>query len=162
MADDFENIYDIEDMDDQEIEDLIVQELREYPDLDADSIQVRVEDGFVTLGGRAGTEQEMQEVEHIVSDILGIRDYSNEIVVDEVARAEYSAAADEAAAEAAEESSPLGDRQTATEDTAGHLLEHLESEMLGTRDVQEAVGEALPYNPPDHPLQEGTWSEENH
>jgi hypothetical protein len=162
MADDYENLYDIEDMDDQEIEDLIVQELREYPDLDVDSLEVRVEDGFVTLGGRAGTEQEMQEVEHIVSDVLGIRDYSNEIVVDENNRAQYSEAADEAVAQAEAESSPLGDRQSLTQDEAGHLFEHLESEMRGTRDVQEAIGEALPYNPADHPLQDGTWSEENH
>lgn len=162
MAEDFEHIYDIEHMDDQEIEDLIVEQLREYPDLDVDSIDVRVEGGFVTLGGRTGTEQEMQEVEHIVSDVLGIRDYSNEIVVDEVVRGEYSAAADDAAAEDAEDASPLGDPQPATSDTAGHLLENLEADMHGTRDMQEAIGEGQSYNPPDHPLQEGTWSEENH
>ncbi|MBX6363728.1 MAG: BON domain-containing protein [Gemmatimonadetes bacterium] len=162
MADDFENIYDIEHMDDQEIEDLIVQQLREYPDLDVDSIEVRVQGGFVTLGGRTGTEQEMQEVEHVVSDVLGIRDYSNEIVVDEVMRAEYSAAADDAAAADAADASPLGDPQPATSDTAAHLLENLEADMHGTRDMQEAISEGQSYNPPDHPLQEGTWSEENH
>lgn len=162
MADDFEDLYDIDAMDDQEIEDLIVQQIREYPDLDADLIDVRVERGFVTLAGRVGTEQEMQEVGQIVSDVLGIRDYSNEIVIDELRRAEYSDAADEANAQDAEVESQLGEGNEATTDTAAHLMQDVEAEMHGTHDPSQAVEGAIPYRPADRPIQEGSWSEENH
>ncbi len=77
MPRDYENLYNIENMGDQEIADLISQELREYPDVDVDDLDIRVEEGFVTLGGRVGTEHELQVVAQVVGDLLGVRTYSN-------------------------------------------------------------------------------------
>ena len=82
MPRDYENLYNIENMGDQEIADLISQELREYPDVDVDDLDIRVQEGFVTLGGRVGTEQELQVVSQVVSDVLGIRTYSQKPAFD--------------------------------------------------------------------------------
>ncbi len=162
MPRDFENLYDIEHMGDQEIADLISQELTEYPDLDVDDIDIRVEDGFVTLGGRVGTEQELQVVAQVVGDVLGIRTYSNEIIIDEVRRGEMPEAADEEAARDAEATPQLGRAAEQTSDTSDHLVEHLDEEMYSTHDIQKAIQQGMNYEAPDRPVQEGSWSEENH
>jgi hypothetical protein len=162
MERDFENIHDIDNLDDQELKDLIVQELGEYGDIDPDLVEVRVVEGQVTLGGRVGTEQEWQEIEHVVTDLIGVERYTNEIVVDELMRAEQPEAADDAVAEEREAQPILGKRPVITEDSASHLVEDLESEMYGTQDVQQAIEEGRSYEPPEGPVQEGTFSRENH
>ena len=162
MPRDYENLYNIENMGDQEIADLISQELREYPDVDVDDLDIRVQEGFVTLGGRVGTEQELQVVSQVVSDVLGIRTYSNEIVIDEVRRAEMPEAADEEVAQDATAAEQMGREADRTSDTADHLLEHLDEELYSTHDVQQAIEQGLNYEAPDRPMQEGNWSEENH
>ena len=47
MADDFEDLYDLDSLDDTSVYDLILQELHEYPDLDPDLVDIQVENGFV-------------------------------------------------------------------------------------------------------------------
>ena len=47
MADDYERIFDIENMTDGELRDLVCQELREYPDIDPDLVDVSVTAGVV-------------------------------------------------------------------------------------------------------------------
>lgn len=162
MPGDFEDLYDLENMDDAEIASLILEELGEYPDLDPDRVDVQVEDGFVTLAGRVGTEQELQEIEFVISDVLGIANYSNELVVDELVRVEYNAGADDAVAEDEEVESQLGEEGRATEPTADHLLEDIVGELYGTHDAQRAIERGEAYEAPDRPVQEGGWSEENH
>lgn len=162
MATDYEDLFDVDNMDDDEIEDLIREELESYPELDPEPLNIEVEEGFVTLGGRVGTEEELQLVEHAVSDVLGIANYSNELVVDELTRAEHDEGADVAAVEDAEVEDDLGESGRVTEPTADHLIEDLESEMYGTHDVHKAIERGTAYEPPDRPPQEGTWSEENH
>lgn len=49
-----------------------------------------------------------------------------------------------------------------TSDEAQHLIEDVEGEQFGTDDVGTAVEQGLSYNPPDSPVQEGSWSKENH
>src|SRR5688500_5588469 len=107
MAGDFENLHDIENLDDNELKQLILQQINEYPGLDADLIEIRVENHGVILNGRVGTEQELQQIEHVVSDLLGVEDVRNDVVVDELMRADSSEAADEAASEAAAEQPAL-------------------------------------------------------
>ncbi|MFW6079085.1 MAG: BON domain-containing protein, partial [Gemmatimonadota bacterium] len=159
MPNDYEDLFDVDDMDDEEIEDLILEEFDTYPELDADVLDVRVEDGFVTLAGRVGTEEELQLVEHVVSDLLGIANYSNEVIVAELARAEYDEAADVAATEDAETEDELGENGRTTDPSADHLVEDLEGELYGTHDLQKAIERGMTYEPPDRPVQEGTWSE---
>ncbi len=162
MPRDYENVHRIQDMDDQELSDLIVQELTEYPDVDADDVEVRVERGFVTLGGRVGTEYELQVVSHVVTDVLGIQHLSNEILIDEARRAQLPEAADEEVAMEGETLSQIGGTDDHASDTAEHLLEHLKEELYSSHDLQQSIQQGYDYEPPDEPIQEGYWSEENH
>ena len=162
MADDFEDLYDLDSLDDTSVYDLILQELHEYPDLDPDLVDIQVENGFVTLSGRVGTEQELQVIEHILTDVLGIANYSNELVIDELARAEAPEGADDAVIEDEEVEAQLGEEGDRTETTADHLFEDLPGELWGTHDLQKAIEQGEAYEPPDRPIQEGSWSEERH
>lgn len=162
MAKDFENVYDLEDMDDRELHDLVVQKLSESGDLDVDRIEVRVEDGRVLLEGRVGTEQELQQIEQVVTDVLGIVDTTNDIVVDELVRGERSGAADVAAVEDARAEPALGDGGQRTSDTADHLMADTESDQFGTGDPGAATERGFSYNPPTGPTQEGSRSRETH
>jgi hypothetical protein len=162
MAEDYERIFDIENMSDDDLRELVCQELREYPDLDPDLVDVNVQDGAVRLSGRVGTEQELQTIEHIVTDLLGVAEVNNDIIIDEIVRGERAVAADDALAEQAEADPQLGTGAERTEDSAKHLLGDVEAELYGTHDVQEAVQDGLAYEPPDRHIQEGTWSRENH
>ena len=50
--------YDFAEMSDDEVYDLVVQHLGEYPELDVGWIEVRVSGGQVTLAGRVGSDAE--------------------------------------------------------------------------------------------------------
>jgi hypothetical protein len=159
MAHDYENIHDIESMDDNEVRSLIEQELSENPDVDPADVAVGVKDGMVTLEGRVGTEQEYQAVERVVTDLLGMKDVRNDLIVDELRRGEQPNAADDAAGARAGRdsgSSGAGDR---TSDEAQHLMNNVAGEQFGTSDVGEAVEQGYSYNPPDNPVQEGSSRE---
>lgn len=158
---DYEDLYSIGDLDDEELHDLIVQELSEYPELDPDLLDIQVEDGFVTLAGRVGSEAEVQEIEQVIGDVLGIANYSNEVVVDELVRVEQSEAADEAVAEDREVEAQTGEEGELTDAQADHLIEDLPGQLYGTHNVQAAISRGEAYEPPDRPVQEGSWSEEN-
>lgn len=161
---DYEDLYDLDNLDDDEIYDLIVQQFEEYGDIDLDLIDILVDGGFITLSGRVGTEHELQVVEQILTDVLGVQNYSNEVVIADLARTELSEAADDARFEvdAAEVVSPLGEGDDRTDPQAAHLLENIAGELYGTHDLQRAIEQGEAYEAPDRPLQEGSWSEENH
>jgi hypothetical protein len=163
MAHDFEDLHDIDALDDGELHDLIRQEMEDMPELDPDDVEVQVSAGAVTLAGRVGTEQELQRVEQLVADVLGIRNYRNEIVVDALVRGEAPQAADDAAAERPSDVEPhpggVGER---TSDTADHLIEDLAGESHGTEDVGRAIERGIAYEPPTRPVQEGHRSAEDH
>ncbi len=162
MERDFENMNDVDNLDDRELKDLIIQELKEFGDIDSDLVDVQVAQGIVTLSGRVGTEQEFQEIGHVVTDLLGLERVTNEMVIDELMRHEAPEAADDAAAEERDSDPILGKRTNVTEDSASHLVEDLDAEMYGTRDVKRATEEGLSYEPPEGPMQEGSLSGENH
>ena len=164
MADEFDDLYDIANLDDRELKDLVLQELREYPDIDVDLVEVAVERGKVHLTGRVGTEQEVQTVEHVVTDLLGVERVTNELVVFDAVRGERNEAADDAYVEEMEADPQLsaGPGIANTSDTAQHLVEDLEAEHFGTHDPQEAVERGTTYEPPDRAIQQGTYSIEDH
>lgn len=162
MAEGYEDVYDLDSMDDAEVRDLIRQQFEEYPEFDAQRIEITVEDGFVTLSGRVGTEMELQRAEAIVADVLGIKEFSNELVIDELTRGELSEAADEAVAQDSEATDVMGGGGEQTEPSAEHLLEDTETELYGTQDMGDAIEQGKSYNPPDRPTQMGTRSVENH
>jgi hypothetical protein len=162
MARDFEEVYDIEDMDDDELRELVIQKLNESADWDADLVDVRVDEGHVQLEGRVGTEQELQQIEQIVTDVLGISELTNDLVIDELVRGERSAAADEAAVEDARAEPVLGEGGHRTADTADHLMADTDADQFGTADPKEATERGFSYNPPQRPTQEGIRSRETH
>lgn len=164
MAREYDDLHDIANLDDSEIKDLVLQELAEYPDIDADLVEVNVDGGQVRLSGRVGTEQEVQTVEQVVTDVLGIQDVRNELVIFDAVRGQRSEAADDALVEEME-SDPqfsVGAGSAITSDTAQHLVEDLEAEHFGTHNVQEAVERGTAYEPPDRGIQQGSYSIEDH
>lgn len=162
MPRDYEDVEGLDQLNDRDLRERIEQEFEEYPELEGALVEVRVDQGQVTLAGRVGSESEYQQLEHIVTDVLGIKDVSNELVVDELVRAEYSEAADEARAQRIRAGGPAAAASDATSDTADHLLEDTASEQFGTRDMREAIERGHSYQPPPGPIQEGTESRENH
>lgn len=162
MARDYEDIDHRDSLDDEELRDRIIQEFEEHDDLDTDLVEVRVTDGSITLSGRVGTESELQRFEHVVTDVLGLRDVSNEIVVDELVRAEQSEAADEAAVRSVSPGGATRGGADRTEDSAEHLLRDTAAEQYGTDDVREAIERGYTYEPPMDPIQEGSESREDH
>jgi hypothetical protein len=162
MAEDYEDIPDIDSLNDDELRALIEEQLQDYPELDTDLVEFRVADGRVTLTGRVGTERELQQFEAVLTDVIGLRDVENELVIDELVRADYSEAADEASAQLAAEKGSTGGGADRTEDSAEHLMQDTAAEQYGTDDMREAIERGYAYDPPDRPIQEGTRSRENH
>ena len=87
MANDFENLHNIRDLDDREIRDVVRSHLRAHNGLDADYITVTVCDGTVILDGRVGTDNERRVAEHVLTDVLGLT-VQNDLVVKAIHRAE--------------------------------------------------------------------------
>jgi hypothetical protein len=162
MAEDFEDLYDLDNLSDAELRDLVRQELSEYPEIDPDLVEVQVVEGRVQLSGRVGTEQELQQIEHVITDVIGVARVDNGLVIDELVRGEMPEAADDAAAHEMSVDPQAGTGARRTEDSARHLAGDLASELYGTHDPQQAVQDGLAYEPPDRPVQEGTRSRENH
>lgn len=152
------DLYDLSTMSDAELRELVLQQLDEHGEIDETAIDVNVKNGHVTLTGRVGTDEEVQIAEAILDDVIGVEDYSNELIVDENYRAEAPEAADEAAVAAAE----AGEPSLQQTDTAEHLVENIESETYGTHDMGEAIRDGSPYIPPERPTGDGYDSRENH
>ncbi len=157
MARDFEDIFNPESMSDEELRALVRSELADHQALDADSIFVTVEDGVVTLSGRVGTEGEQRIAEHILTDVIGLAEFRNELVVDPIRRGEESEEVDEHLGHAADMGEDqLGGRYDLnTDETAEHLEENLEARLYGTHDLQVAIERGTAWEPPDSPTQEG-------
>jgi hypothetical protein len=162
MARDFEDMYDIENMSDTDLSDLIRQELDDSPNLDATGLDIQVAGGHVVLAGRVGTDGELRAIEHLLTDTLGLKSLTNELVVDDLVRAEQPEAADVANAEAY--ARPRGERGGAdrTEDSAAHLLDDTGADQFGTSDAGEAIERGYSWNPPSEPTGEGHGDQEVH
>jgi hypothetical protein len=156
------DIFDFSGMSDDELYDLVVQQLREHPEVDEGWISVGVKDGHVTLSGRVGSDSEVSVAEQIVTEILGIEQFTNELIVDELHRGEMPEAADDAVMQDLETDAQYGETNENQSDTAAHLVEDLESQTYGTRSVTDAIEDGASYIPPDRPLGEGYGSRENH
>jgi hypothetical protein len=156
MARDFEDINDIERLDDRELRGVIRDHLAAHNGLDINDLTVDVKDGAVTLGGRVGTEGERRIADHILTDVLGINDFSNEVVIDPIRRAESPMDIDEHLAEEdREEGLLLGDRAVPLSPEAEHLADLPDADIEGTTDVQESIERATGWIPPESPTPEG-------
>lgn len=162
MAKDYDDVYDVDTMDDEDLRDLIVQLLGEEPTIDADGVDIKVRDGLVRVSGRLGTEDEVEAVEKIVLERLGVEHFESELVVDELVRTQTSEAADDAAEDADSGSYERTQRGDRTEPTAEHLIDDPEGDLYGTEDLQKAIEQGESYTPPESPHEEGSRSRERH
>src|SRR5687768_13888330 len=122
MARDFEDIFRLDELSDEELRALVREQLGEYDTIDADNILVTASNGEVILAGRVGTEEERRIAERVLADVIGLKSYRNDLVVDEIRRDEEPEAVDDHLAESRErEGEPLGRGPENTNDEAEHL-----------------------------------------
>jgi hypothetical protein len=156
MTRDFEDIFRLDELSDDELRALVREQLADYETVDADNILVTAANGEVVLAGRVGTEEERRIAERILADVIGLKRYRNDLVVDEIRRDEEPEAVDDHLAESRErEGEPLGKRLENVDDEAAHLDEDLDARLFGTHDVQSAIERGTAWNPPDEPTPEG-------
>ena len=156
MARDFEDIYRLDELSDEELRALVRDQLADYDTVEADNILVTAANGEVVLAGRVGTEEERRIAERILADVIGLKRYRNDLVVDEIRRDEEPEAVDDHLANAREGSGePIGQRPDNVDDEAEHLDEDLNARMFGTHDVQSAIERGTAWIPPDEPTPEG-------
>lgn len=156
MADDYDNTDEIANLTDDELRTLVRSELRAQPAFDADDITVNVRDGHVSVSGRVGTEVELRVVDHVLTDLIGLQDVENLLVVDELRRAESPEAIDEHLVDEDEHSGILlGDTPGQNDAEAEHLRLDRNLNPRATHDVTQAIEEAEPWIPPEGPTPEG-------
>jgi hypothetical protein len=156
MARDFEDIHDLDDLSDDELRGLVREHLMAHNALDIDDLTVFVEDGFVVLGGRVGTDAERLIAEHVVTDVVGALRWRNEIFVDPIRRAASPEAIDEHLAdEDRREGLLLGDRAVPISPEVEEPEEDLDSQLFGTTDVHQAISDGTAWIPPESPTPEG-------
>lgn len=156
MARDFEDIHDLDDLSDEELRELVYTQLRAHHGIDVDGIDVVVQDGVVHLAGQVGTEQERRTAAHVVTDVLGIEKLENELLINPIRRPQSPEAMDEhLAQEDAESGLLLGDKPVPLEPTTETVMEDLDAELYGTRDMGHAIADGVPYVPPESPTPEG-------
>lgn len=156
MARDYENLNNIEDMSDDELRGVVREHLAAHNALDIDDLTVDVNTGFVILGGRVGTDGERLVAERIITDLLGVSRFRNEIFVDPTRRAISPDATDESLADDdRREGLLLGDRPVPLSPEAEDAEDDLEADLYGTTDVHKSIADADPWIPPESATQEG-------
>lgn len=155
MANDFENLHNIRDLDDRELRDVVRSHLRAHNGLDADYITVHVNDGTVILDGRVGTDNERRVAEHVLTDVLGLT-VQNDLVVQAIHRAESPMDIDDHLVEEERaEGLLLGDRPVSLDPEAESVEEDIDARLYGTTDVGKAIAEGTAWIPPESPTPEG-------
>ena len=155
MARDYEDLGSPDALNDEELRAKVRETLADNGGIDVDNVTVRVRDGEVQLLGRVGTEEELRTAEHVLTDVVGVSSFRNELVVDPLRRSEESEAADDAVEQRDRGNYILGDEPGPVDDELAGSYENLESELYGTHNVQEAIAEGESYSPPDRATPEG-------
>lgn len=156
MARDFEDLHDLDDLNDGELRALVREQLAAHNGLDIDDFTVQVENGVVILSGRVGTDGERLIAEHVVTDLVGTQRCRNEVFVDPARRALSPEAVDEHLAdEDRREGLQLGDRAVPLSPETETIEENIDAELFGTTDVGHAIQDGTPWIPPESPTQEG-------
>jgi len=167
MARDYEDVFDLGDMSDDDLQSLVREEFDRYGSFDPDNVLVRVRDGLVTLSGRVGSETERRIAERVLTDVIGVTRFENDLVVDPNRRSEEPEAADDHLADELSTDGMLGDFPISEQTRSSELStgEDIDARLYGTRDIQKSIAEGASFNPPDTPtpegLGEGVSDEEN-
>ena len=156
MTRDYEDMHTIDGLDDIELRDLVREQLAQHVGLDIDDITVRAGSGHVTLSGRVGTEGERRIAEHVLTDVLGVQEFTNDLVIDPLRRAISPEAIDDHLADEADRGgTSLGDVEVALNPASEQLADRAEGDLAGTTDYQSVMEDGLSWNPPDSPTPEG-------
>jgi len=156
VENDYEDLSDIDGLTDGELRALVRDRLDEQLAFDPNDVDIAVRGGNVFLSGRVGTEEEFRIIERVVTDVVGIKAVTNNMVVDPIRRAESPVPIDEHLVdEEMHEGLLLGDQPRTEDPESAHLHEDIRAELFGTTDVQQSIAEAIPWNPPDGPTPEG-------
>jgi hypothetical protein len=141
---------------DDELRTLVRTELKAHASFDADDVSVYVDNGNVRIEGRIGTEEELRTVDHVLTDILNLKDVSNQLVVDEIRRAESPEPIDEHLVDENERAGILlGDKASEHSPEAEHIVADRNTNQMGTHDVSQAIEAGEPWIPPEGPTPEG-------
>ncbi|HUQ20267.1 MAG TPA: BON domain-containing protein [Gemmatimonadaceae bacterium] len=161
MADDYDNTDELINLTDDELRTVVITELKAHNAIDSDDVEVHVRNGNVRVEGRIGAETELRTVDHILTDILNLKDVRNNLVVDEIRRAESPEAIDEHLVDEDEHAGLLlGDRASQQDPEAEHLVTDRNLNPGGTHDVSQAIEAAEPWIPPEGPTPEGLDGQE--
>jgi hypothetical protein len=158
MARDYEDFSSIDDLDDDELRQLVRDRLGEHPNLDLDDMVVHVEDGTIRLEGRVGTEAELRMADHVLTDLVGVASFDNQLVVDANRRVDTPLdIEDHTQAERASAGTYFGEMPEQEEPTVHEARgdEDLDERMFGTTNYQDAVAHGTAYIPPEAPTPEG-------
>ena len=157
MADDFDNSDEIQNLSDDELKRYVLDQLRSQKAFDVDDITVEANNGAIRLTGRVGTEEELRIIDHVLTDVISVKNVENELVVDELRRAQSPEAIDEHIADEEDHGGLLlGDMPRPLSPEAEHLADVGSPEGIeGTHDVQDAIESAEPWIPPESPTPEG-------
>jgi len=157
VADDYDNTDEIANLSDDELLELVRSELRAQNAFDSNDVAVRVRNGAVTVAGRVGTEEERRIIDHVLTDVIGLSQVDNQLVVDELRRATSPEAIDEHLVDEEEHAGLLlGDSPLPYSPEAQHLADLAPTEDDGgTHDILEAIENAEPWIPPESPTPEG-------
>jgi hypothetical protein len=143
MARDYEDIFDTEDLDDDELRRVVRELLRDNRSIDAADISIHINDGKIVLEGRVGTDAERRIAERVVSDRLGLDNVRSRLIVDPLRRVESPEAADE-------QQEDEGDNGGESE-----LLPTEEHSADRTADSSESTELGIPWIPPSSQTPEG-------
>lgn len=161
MADDYDNTDEIANLSDDELREFVRSQLRSNRAIDVDDITVHIRSGRVTLTGRVGTEEELRVADHILTDVIGLKDTINQLVVDELRRAESPEAIDEHLAdEDAHAGLLLGDVPVPLSPEAEHIVDDRNLNPAATHEIGEAIEQAEPWIPPESPTPEGVGGQD--
>jgi len=158
MARDYEDFSSIDDLDDDELRQLVRDRLADHPELDLDDISVVVDQGTVRLEGRVGTEAELRMADHVLTDVVGVVDYDNSLVVDAMRRVQTPEDIDDHLEEERRNAGSIfGEMPEQQEPSVVEARgdEDLDQRMFGTTNMQDAIAHGVPYIPPESPTQEG-------
>jgi|GEM_PF-5657052 len=74
---------DLREMSDEELYDHIIDEIETALEIDTGSLEIDVEDGFVSIWGSVSSIEISEELERLLFDGLGIEDVDFDVVIDE-------------------------------------------------------------------------------
>jgi hypothetical protein len=156
MARDFEDLNNLDDLNDDELRGVVRDHLAAHNALDIDDFTVEVRDGLVVLNGRVGTDGERLIAEHVVTDLIGAQRCQNNVFVDPARRATSPEAIDEQLVnDDRMEGLLLGDKPVPLDPETETLEEDVDADLYGTTDVGHAIQDGTAWIPPESPTQEG-------